>query len=150
MADVFTVSERSRVMSLIRSRGNRSTELRLIEIMRAAGMTGWRRGSRLPGRPDFVFRRERAAVFVDGCFWHGCPKCSQRVRTNGRFWREKIARNRQRDVSVSRCLRSLGWSVVRIREHEIRKKAAELPLRLLRVLSARRRSLDGGIGHQSL
>ena len=140
MADVFSVPERSRVMASIRSRGNRSTELRLIEMMRAAGVTGWRRGSRLLGRPDFVFRREHTVVFVDGCFWHGCPRCSQRVRTNGRFWREKIARNRRRDAKVSRILRGLGWAVVRIREHEIKGKSAVLPPRLLRVLSAYRQA----------
>lgn len=65
-------------MSAVRSRGNRSTELRLIAVLRAHGLTGWRRGSRLTGRPDFVFRARRLAVFVDGCFWHGPP--SPRLR----------------------------------------------------------------------
>ncbi|HRZ81636.1 MAG TPA: very short patch repair endonuclease, partial [Candidatus Hydrogenedentes bacterium] len=78
MTDVFTKEKRSEVMSRIRSRGNLRTELRLIEIMRGAGITGWRRGQPVLGRPDFVFRRERVAVFVDGCFWHGCPKCYRR------------------------------------------------------------------------
>ena len=139
MADVFTVAKRSLVMAAIRSRGNLSTELRLLGLMRAAGITGWRRGSRMPGRPDFVFRREHVAVFVDGCFWHGCPRCSRGVADKRAFWRDKIAGNRRRDARVSRLLRRLGWSVVRVREHEIRRKSAGLPSRLLRALTARRR-----------
>ncbi len=74
MADVFTKAKRSAVMALIRSRGNRATELRLIALMREHCITGWRRHARVFGKPDLVFRRERVAVFVDGCLWHGCPR----------------------------------------------------------------------------
>ena len=73
MADRLTTAERSALMARCRGSGNRATELRLIALMRAGHITGWRRGSRLPGRPDFVFAARRLAVFVDGCFWHGCP-----------------------------------------------------------------------------
>ncbi|NJL26105.1 MAG: hypothetical protein HC902_13685 [Calothrix sp. SM1_5_4] len=72
MADTLTKKKRSAVMAAIRSRYNRSTELTLIAIMRENEIKGWRRGRPLPGRPDFVFPRQRLAVFVDGCFWHGC------------------------------------------------------------------------------
>ena len=60
-------------MAAIRSRGNKDTELKLASILRASGITGWRRHQPLPGHPDFIFRHARLAVFVDGCFWHGCP-----------------------------------------------------------------------------
>jgi len=120
MTDVFTKEKRSEVMSRIRSRGNLRTELRLIEIMRGAGITGWRRGQPVPGHPDFVFRRERVAVFVDGCFWHGCPKCYRRPKSNRKFWDAKAARNRARDAEVTRTLRRAGWTVVRIWEHALR------------------------------
>ena len=73
MPDIFTKAKRSEVMSRVRSRGNRSTELRMISIFRAHGISGWRRNRPVFGRPDFVFPVERVAVFVDGCFWHGCP-----------------------------------------------------------------------------
>src|ERR1043166_2862372 len=86
MVDVVSKRKRSEVMSLIRSRGNRETELRLIEIFRKFGVTGWRRGVDLPGKPDFVFRTERMAVFVDGCFWHGCPRCYRRPKSNQVYW----------------------------------------------------------------
>lgn len=110
-------------MSLIRSRGNSATELRLIEIFREFGITGWRRNQPLLGKPDFIFRGERVAVFVDGCFWHGCPKCYKRPSSNQLFWDTKIATNRKRDRYVNRELRKLGWQVVRIWQHQLKKPA---------------------------
>ena len=80
MADVFTKKKRSAVMAAIRSHGNKDTELKLISIFRGHGIKGWRRHQPLPGKPDFVFRRERLAVFVDGCFWHGHPESAKRSR----------------------------------------------------------------------
>ena len=85
MTDVFTKAKRSAVMALIRSRGNRATELRLIALMHERGITGWRHHALVFGKPDFVFRRERVAVFVDGCFWHGCPRTRRCPRTTARF-----------------------------------------------------------------
>lgn len=92
--DVFSQAKRSDVMSRIRGSGNKATELKLIQVFRANGITGWRRGSKLPGKPDFVFPKLRTAVFVDGCFWHGCPRHATQPKTNAAFWRNKIATNR--------------------------------------------------------
>jgi DNA mismatch endonuclease (patch repair protein) len=73
-----------------------------------------------PGvRPDFVFPRERVAVFVDGCFWHGCPKHFRMPVGNRSCWRKKMSGNRARDRLVNRRLRASGWRVVRIWEHEL-------------------------------
>lgn len=74
MTDVFTKAKRSAVMSLIRSRGNHTTELRHIALMREHGITGWRRNAPVFDKPDFIFRAAKLAVFVDGCFWHGWPR----------------------------------------------------------------------------
>jgi DNA mismatch endonuclease (patch repair protein) len=120
MADVFTKTKRSQVMALIRGHANRSTEMRLIALMRAAGITGWRRGQSLPGRPDFVFRADRVALFVDGCFWHGCPKCYRRPDSNRKYWDAKVLRNRSRDREVKIALRKRGWRVLRIWEHDLK------------------------------
>lgn len=109
-------------MSRIRGSGNKGTELRLIEIFRAHGITGWRRGSRLPGKPDFVFPTRKLAVFVDGCFWHGCPRHATRPKTNAAFWLAKLARNRARDRAVGRLLRRRGWRVLRVWEHALRRR----------------------------
>ncbi|MFO1486913.1 MAG: very short patch repair endonuclease [Verrucomicrobiota bacterium] len=147
MADVFSKAKRSQVMSRIRSRGNRATELALVTLLRANGITGWRRHQKLmvkklmvdgggkrglndqPStkdhpltvRPDFVFRQHRLAVFVDGCFWHACPRHATKPRSNAAFWRRKLARNRARDALVTRELRRAGWRVVRIWECSLRK-----------------------------
>ncbi len=119
MADVFTKKKRSQVMAAIRSRGNKDTELKLASILRAAGITGWRRHQPLPGCPDFIFRRARLAVFVDGCFWHGCPKHSRKPGSNRAYWLPKLRRNRERDAAVKRTLRSAGWTAIRLWEHDL-------------------------------
>jgi len=135
MPDVFTKTKRSEVMSRIRSHGNRDTELVLAKIFRALGFTGWRRRQPLFGKPDFIFRAAKVAVFVDGCFWHGCPQHCRMPRGNRAFWRKKLGRNRDRDRLVSRTLRQRGWRVLRIWEHALaRKNEARLIQRLQQVL----------------
>ena len=111
-------------MGLIRGKGNKDTELRMMTIFRAHGIIGWRRGSALFGKPDFVFRRERVAVFVDGCFWHGCPKPKHAPlpKNNAEFWAAKLGRNRERDLLVTKTLRKAGWRVVRVWECDLAAK----------------------------
>jgi DNA mismatch endonuclease (patch repair protein) len=120
VADVFTKKKRSEVMARIRGRGNKETELALASLLRRNGLTGWRRHQAILGRPDFVFRKERLAVFVDGCFWHGCKLHANVPSNNRRFWVAKLSANRVRDNLVSVQLRRVGWRVVRIWEHELR------------------------------
>ena len=120
MADVFSKVERSKVMAAIKSRGNKDTELKLISIFRRYGITGWRRHHALPGRPDFVFRRQRLAIFVDGCFWHGCRWHCRMPKGNWEYWQRKIFRNVVRDRESSRRLRRAGWRVLRIWGHSLR------------------------------
>ena len=93
----------------------------MVAAMRLHRIKGWRRHAKLPGRPDFVFNAERVAVFIDGCFWHGCPVHFKEPATAAEFWREKIRRNRARDLRVRRELRRRGWHVVRIWEHGFRR-----------------------------
>ncbi len=121
--DVFTKAKRSQVMAAIRSRGNKATELRLATLLRAASITGWRRHQPLPGRPDFIFRGARLAVFVDGCFWHGCRWHCRMPKSRRAFWTAKIRRNKARDRYVTAALRSRGWRVLRVWEHSFREPA---------------------------
>lgn len=134
MPDVFSKAKRSEVMSRIRGQGNKDTEAVLAELFRMEGITGWRRQSALVGRPDFAFRRQRVAVFVDGCFWHGCPKHSKVPASNHAFWQKKLSGNQARDRLVTRRLRKEGWRVVRVWEHDLRKPARVLA-RIRRVLA---------------
>ena len=119
MTDVLSRKQRSRVMAAVRSKGNTATELKIISIFRAHGIKGWRRNQQLPGRPDFVFRRERLAVFVDGCFWHGCRWHCRMPKSRKSFWIPKIARNKTRDQEVGRLLRRRCWGVLRVWEHAL-------------------------------
>lgn len=111
-----TDRKRSQMLAAVRSRGNASTELRLAAALRFYGLKGWRRHLPLPGKPDFAWRKERVAVFVDGCFWHGCPRCYRAPRHNAAFWKAKIESNQRRDRRVSRQLRRMDWRVLRIWE----------------------------------
>ena len=115
-------------MSRIRGKGNASTEQRMIRLFRERGIKGWRRNWPLPGKPDFVFPKLRIALFVDGCFWHRCPKCYHKPATNADFWEAKIGRNVERDKEVSRELKNRGWKVVRVWEHEL--NGAQISTRL--------------------
>src|SRR3954451_20630674 len=107
-------------MGAIRSHGNLSTELAMVRLFREAGIRGWRRRQPVHGKPDFVFHRERVAVFVDGCFWHACPRCGITPKSNTAYWDAKLMRNRARDRSVTRQLRKREWIVNRIWHHDLR------------------------------
>src|SRR5581483_24127 len=111
MTDIFTTAKRSRIMAAIRGRGNRTTELRLAALFRAARIGGWRRHLPLPGTPDFAFPIERVCVFVHGCFWHGCLKCRKMPKQNAAFWKKKIEGNRARDFRTYALLRRKGYHV---------------------------------------
>lgn len=139
MTDVFDIAKRSEVMSRIRGKGNKTTELALVAAFHQAGIKGWRRHvpcrvkgkstrfSTLAGKPppvlvikpDFVFRTQRIAVFVDGCFWHQCPLHSKVPASNRAFWERKLRRNVQRDREANKALKADEWTVIRIWEHDV-------------------------------
>ncbi len=103
-------------------KGNRSKDTKPELLLRSAIH---KRGFRyrlhydIQGKPDIVFPSKRVAVFVDGCFWHRCPKCYKEPKTNTNYWRKKISRNQQRAKSVNRQLKRDDWTVMRVWEHEI-------------------------------
>jgi DNA mismatch endonuclease (patch repair protein) len=135
VADVFTKSKRSEVMSRIRGRGNKLTELALMELFREHRITGWRRHQAIFGKPDFIFRKRKLAVFVDGCFWHGCPTHATRPKNNREFWQRKLFANKCRDELVTRTLRSAGWKVIRVWQCTLRKRPKSCLRRILRALN---------------
>lgn len=120
MADWLTPEQRSRNMASIRSKGNATTEQAFLSLLRKSGISKWRRHVKLPGKPDFAFKNQRVAVFVDGCFWHGCPKCYILPKDNRSFWKAKVVGNRRRDRRRVRQLRALGWRVLRVWEHSLK------------------------------
>ncbi len=125
---------RSRIMSCVRSSGNKTTEVAFARLLRIHRLAGWtRRGIGLPGRPDFVFHKQRIAVFVDGCFWHGCPSCQRQPTTRPVYWRRRFATNMHRDLRVTRELKTIGWHVVRIWEHEVSGPKRKITRKLQRI-----------------
>jgi DNA mismatch endonuclease (patch repair protein) len=122
MRDPLSATERSQRMAKVRSRENRSTERVVEATLRRAGIRDWcKHPQDVPGKPDFYFRQIKLAIFVDGCFWHGCPLCCRRLPKRRRiFWSRKLTGNLNRDARVRRKLRRLGYKTIRIWEHELR------------------------------
>lgn len=137
--DVFSKAKRSQVMAAIRYRGNRSTERIFAAMLRRFRISGWKlHCSHIPGRPDFYFPDRKTVVFVDGCFWHGCPKCFQPPRQNASYWAAKIGGNRRRDRRVTSALRHVGIKVIRLWEHDLEKRTRKV-LKVLEVLGSRQK-----------
>jgi DNA mismatch endonuclease (patch repair protein) len=126
--DTVSKAERSRIMAGVRSRGNRTTELQMEALLKGIGLKGYRKQWHVDGTPDFAWPRLKVALFVDGCFWHGCTNCKKPPASNIEYWKDKIRSNRQRDCRVNRKLRRRRWSVLRVRECAI-----HLPATLKRI-----------------
>lgn len=130
---------RGQLMSRVRSTGNLTTEMRLASLLREQGLAGWRRHQSLFGKPDFVWRIAKVAIFVDGCFWHG-HDCGKNVtpKTNAEAWRQKIERNQARDRQTSRKLHEQGWRVIRIWECDLAANPSRCVARIQRALAAKK------------
>jgi DNA mismatch endonuclease, patch repair protein len=122
MVDVFTKQKRSEIMSGIRGSKNKATELKMISLFKKNHIKGWRRNYPLFGKPDFVFPKYKLAMFIDGCFWHGCPMHKGMPASNVEFWEKKLLRNKVRDILVTTTLQNRGWKVLRIWEHQLLKR----------------------------
>ena len=120
MADTVSPKERSKIMRKVKGSGNKSTELKLIKYLKEYGIKGWRRNYPLTGKPDFVFLKARLAIFVDGCFWHGCKEHCRIPESNREYWLSKIDKNIKRDKKINNELQEKKWVVVRIWEHELK------------------------------
>jgi DNA mismatch endonuclease (patch repair protein) len=138
MADVFSKAKRSRLMSEIRSK-NTKPELLLRRELFALGFRYRLHSKALPGKPDIVLVRFKAAVFVNGCFWHGHTGCkfSSFPKSNRIFWRRKILANRRRDLRNFRELKKLGWAPIVVWECEIKKDLSSAANRVRSILRRR-------------
>ena len=133
MADVFDGKKRSEIMKKVRSRNNKSTELKLIQVFRENSIKGWRRGYPVKGHPDFVFLDKKIAVFVDGCFWHGHNCRNTRPADNADYWTKKRERNMKHDKEITELFekRGGGYSDLGMR---IKKKNRDLLMDKIRDL----------------
>lgn len=127
--DVMTPGQRYAAMA--HNRGRTAPELDLASALWKKGLRyltdcGYkaRHGKSLPGHPDLIFTRKKVVVFLDGCYWHGCPTCQKSARETNPFWLDKIKSNRERDQRNTALLEGMGWCVLRIWEHQVRRKAS--------------------------
>lgn len=140
MADVFDSKKRSSIMSKVRSKNNKSTELKLIKVFKEKNITGWRRNYPVKGHPDFVFLEKRVAVFVDGCFWHGHDCRNTRPADNSDYWSKKRERNIKHDKEITELFRNRGWTVIRIWKCELKKKNSDILENKLKALKSNDKS----------
>jgi DNA mismatch endonuclease, patch repair protein len=106
----------------------------MILILKENGIIGWRRRYPVQGKPDFVFPHAHVALFVDGCFWHGCPQHCRLPVTNHIYWEAKINRTRIRDKEINRLLKLDGWTVLRFWEHELSEGKSRQKIQKLKTL----------------
>ena len=120
MGDNLTPEDRRKTMQAVKGKGTR-LEKRLFSVLAGMGVKGWKKNvDTIIGKPDAAFISQRVAIFIDGCFWHGCPHCKRKLpQTNRKYWKSKIERNIALAKSHNKRLRADGWAVVRIWEHEI-------------------------------
>lgn len=131
--DVFSKKKRSEIMSKIRSKDTK------IEILFRKAL--WKKGFRYRknsakyfGKPDIVLPKYKTVIFVDSCFWHNCPKHGYLPKSNLKYWRKKIERNKERDKEVGRHYKKIDWKIFRIWEHDLAKKQNTLFNKLLKLL----------------
>lgn len=127
---------RSANMRAIRAKGNLTTEWRLRSLLIRNRLRGWKLHSKeFKGTPDFAFPDAGLLIFIDGCYWHGCPKCGHIPRTNTEYWTEKIGRNKARDKKNTRELRNVGYRVLRIWECSLKQNPKRCVDRIIKELS---------------
>ena len=126
MADVYDKKTPSAVMRKVRSKGNKSTELKLIAFFKDNNITGWKRNYKVKGHPDFVFLDKKIAIFVDGCFWHGHDCRNTRPKENSEYCAKKRAQNMRHDREITSIFENRGWTVIRIWECELKEKNISL------------------------
>jgi len=131
--DMFSKKKRSEIMSKIRSKDTK------IEILFRKAL--WKKGFRYRknsakyfGKPDIVLPKYKTVIFVDSCFWHNCPKHGYLPKSNLKYWRKKIERNKERDKEVGRHYKKIDWKIFRIWEHDLAKKQNTLFNKLLKLL----------------
>ena len=138
MADTFSKKKRSEIMSRIRGKNTKLESDFLKKLSAVSHAKGYRYRKhylKLPGKPDIAFPGRKIAVFIDGCFWHGCKKHFRVPASNVSYWTAKIKRNKERDREVDKASIKAGWTVVRIWEHEIKKSPVASVNKIVHALS---------------
>jgi DNA mismatch endonuclease (patch repair protein) len=118
MPDQFSRSERSEIMRRVKGRDT-SLERKVRSALHKRGLR-YRLYYELPGKPDIAFVRARVVVFIDSCFWHGCPQHLRMPASNRDYWEKKINKNIERDMKNNKYYENSGWTLIRLWEHELK------------------------------
>jgi DNA mismatch endonuclease (patch repair protein) len=124
----------SKVMKAVKGKGNKTTEVHFRLALVRAKISGWKMHAKLTGKPDILFPNEKIAIFLDGCFWHGCPDCGHIPKTNTLYWLTKIARNKERDKINNELLKNNGYAILRFWEHELVHDMDQCIAHLMKIL----------------
>jgi DNA mismatch endonuclease (patch repair protein) len=129
MPDNLLPEHRLKTMRAVKGKGT-SLERKLAAMLAGLGLKGWKKNPPgITGKPDIAFLEEKIVIFIDGCFWHGCPHCKRKLpQTNREYWVRKINRNVELGGIHNEKLSDEGWRVFRIWEHEIKDPAARQKL----------------------
>lgn len=130
--DVVSKRKRSEIMRAIKSKDSKM-ELSLRKLLNSCGLRYRKNVSRLPGKPDIAFIGKKVVVFLDSCFWHGCKRHCRLPSSNRKYWVAKIKKNKERDRSVNKKYKSLGWRVLRFWEHDLNKDISKITDKILRL-----------------
>lgn len=149
MADNLSPVERRKTMRAVKG-SDTGIERRLFSTLAGMHLSGWRKNDpTTPGKPDVVFYTQHIAIFIDGCFWHGCPRCKRKLpQTNRDYWQQKINHNRQRARTINRRLRADGWTVFRLWEHETRDQHKMLAFKAKLISALNAAQWEVGHGRQ--
>ena len=129
MTDNLTKAQRSLVMSHIRNKW--TLQEKKVHAWLSSKKVKHRMHPKIEGNPDIVLVKQRSVIFLNGCFWHGCPKCYKEPKTNRKYWIPKIVANKTRDRKVHRLLKDAGWNVKVVWEHQLRENFNRTCSRLL-------------------
>lgn len=136
MVDVFSKKKRSEIMSKVRS-SNTTPEIVIKKLLKKQNIVFEMYSKDIFGKPDFVFRKEKLAIFIDGCFWHGCKIHRTIPETNREFWKRKIDYNKKRRIKIKKLLMKKGWKVLEFWEHDVNKNPYEVVSKILEKLNCR-------------
>jgi len=131
--DVFSKKKRSEIMSKIRSKDTK-IEILFRKVLWKKGFRYRKNSSKYFGKPDLVLPKYKTVIFIDSCFWHNCPKHGYLPKSNLKYWRKKIERNKERDKEVKKHYKKISWKIFRVWEHDIIKQQSIIINKLSKLL----------------
>ncbi len=129
--DTVSKQKRSEIMSHVKSKDSKIEILFRKELWKA-GFRYRKNSSKYFGKPDIVLPKYKTAIFVDSCFWHGCKKHCRLPSVRARFWKKKVGRNKERDKEVGKHYKKIGWRIIRIWEHDLKKKSFQFDFKKIK------------------